>query len=58
MAGMAQSPDEDTEPRVQQLFIGPYQETDMGSQDLANAGLCVSEKKYDQIYQKMGSGCL
>ena len=39
---MAQRPDEDTEPRVQQLFIGPYRETGMGSQDLAGAGLCVS----------------
>lgn len=33
-AGMAQSPDEDTEPHVQRLFIGPYRETCMGSQDL------------------------
>jgi len=38
---MAQRPDEDTEPRVQQLFIGLYRETDIGAQVLANAGLCV-----------------
>lgn len=39
--GMAQRPDEDTEPSVQRLFIGPYRETGMGSQDLASGGLCV-----------------
>lgn len=38
---IAKRPDEDTEPRVQQLFIGPYRETGMGSQDLASAGLSV-----------------
>ncbi|MBI3046426.1 MAG: hypothetical protein HYY86_02745 [Candidatus Harrisonbacteria bacterium] len=38
---MAKRPDEDTEPRVQQLFIGPYWETDMGSQDLAGAGFSI-----------------
>ena len=38
---MAKSPDEDTEPLVQQLFIGPYIERCMGSQDLASGGLCV-----------------
>ena len=31
---------EDTEPRVQRLFQGPYRETDMGPQGLASAGLC------------------
>ena len=36
-------PDEDTEPCVQRLFIGPYQETGMGSQDLASAGFCVGK---------------
>ena len=44
-ASMAQSPDEDTEPLVQQLFIGPYRETDMGSQGLASGGLCVLTKQ-------------
>jgi len=34
-------PIEDTEPRVQQLFDGLYPERDIGSQDLAGAGLCV-----------------
>jgi hypothetical protein len=38
---MIQRPLEDTEPRVQQLFQGPYQETGMGSQDLAGAGFSV-----------------
>lgn len=39
---MAQKPNKDTEPRVQQLFVGSYRETDMGSQDLASAGFSVS----------------
>ena len=34
-------PLEDTEPRVQRLFQGPYRETGMGLQGLASAGLCV-----------------
>ena len=38
---MAIRPNEDTEPRVQQLFVGLYLERDIGSQDLAGAGLCV-----------------
>lgn len=38
---MAKIPNEDTEPRVQQLFVGSYLERDMGSQGPANAGLCV-----------------
>jgi len=39
---MAQSPNDDTEPCVQQLVIGPYRETGAGSQDLASAGFSVS----------------
>jgi hypothetical protein len=38
---MAKRPIVDTEPRVQQLSDGLYRETDMGSQDLASAGLSV-----------------
>jgi len=40
---MAQKPDEDTEPRVQQLFVEPYRETGMGPQGLSGAGLCVPD---------------
>src|SRR3990167_7530719 len=38
---MAQRPNEDTEPRVQQLFVGLYPERGIGPKGLANAGLCV-----------------
>ncbi len=38
---MAQSPNDDTEPRVQQLVIGLYIERCIGSQDLAGTGLSV-----------------
>ncbi len=38
----SKTPNEDTEPRVQQLFVGSYRETGMWSQDLAGAGFCVS----------------
>ena len=43
---MAQRPLEDTEPRVQRLFQGPYRETGMGPQGLASAGLCVFINNY------------
>ena len=36
------NPNEDTEPRVQQLFVGSYRETGMGPQGLAGAGFSVS----------------
>ncbi|MBU3924837.1 hypothetical protein KJ854_02785 [Patescibacteria group bacterium] len=36
-----ENPDEDTEPRVQQLFIGSYSERNMRPQGPAGAGLCV-----------------
>lgn len=36
-------PNDDTEPRVQQLVIGLYPERVIGSQDLAGAGLCVTQ---------------
>ena len=39
--GMAKRPNEDTEPRVQQLFVGLYIERYIGSQDLAGPGFCV-----------------
>lgn len=39
--GMAKSPNDDTEPRVQQLVIGLCSERDIGPQGLAGAGLCV-----------------
>lgn len=42
---IGESPDEDTEPLVQRLFIGPYRETDMGSQDLASGWFCVFMNK-------------
>lgn len=38
---MVKRPNEDTEPRVQRLFVGLYLETDIGSQDLAGVGFCV-----------------
>lgn len=38
---MVENPNEDTEPRVQQLFVGSYRETGMGPQGLAGAGFCV-----------------
>jgi len=34
------NPDEDTEPRVQRLFIGSYLERDIWPQGLADAGFC------------------
>jgi integrase len=40
-------PNHDTEPRVQQLVIGLYLERDIGSQDLAGAGFCVSRGRYN-----------
>ena len=37
----SRDPMTNTEPRVQQLVIGLYFERDIGSQDLASAGLSV-----------------
>lgn len=39
-------PNDDTEPRVQQLVIGLYAERCIGSQDLADAGFCVLKIKF------------
>jgi hypothetical protein len=41
LRGMARSPNEDVEPRVQQLFVGLCLERDIWSKDLASAGLFV-----------------
>lgn len=39
--GMDRNPMKDTEPHVQRLFHGSYQETGMEPQGLAGVGLCV-----------------
>lgn len=46
---MVGKPNEDTEPRVQRLFVGSYRETGMGPQGLAGAGFCVSTYLYRQL---------
>lgn len=38
---MVEKPNEDTEPHVQQLFVGSYRETGMGPQGLAGVWFCV-----------------
>lgn len=38
---MVENPNEDTEPRVQRLFVGSYRETGMGPQGSAGAGFNV-----------------
>ena len=46
---MVRNPNEDTEPRVQQLFVGSYRETGMGPQGLAGAGFSVSLYPHRQL---------